>query len=275
MAIDSIKGYKEQRDKLRQYFEEEKTGDQTLFLDQTKLFKPLIESQQESSNNILERLATNQDVLTNALVPLLAVPYSGNHLPEAIEDVSHSTPKKDENIKNINLDTDLQNDTHTENLEYMDLDMPSVVQKNGNIQETLEKIEMNNRKIGQYLGIKSKKSDKEKDMYSSQQETLKIYKQSILTIKGAEKFIEKSGEGLVKQKRGKGRPRKYPRRILYQDGNDLCVKLNELLASRSPGNTGCAAGLDSTIKAILVELLTTKCINQDDYDKLDKNIFSN
>ena len=270
MVSESIKRYKEQRDKLRQYFENEKTGDQTLFLDQAKLFKPLIESQQESSKDILEKLATNQDVLTNVLQ---AAPHALQYPlgPLGIEDVSQSTPKKDEKVMNINLDKDLLNDTHSENLQEMKLDLPSEVQKKGNIQETLDRIGKENRKIGQYLGISSKKDEREKEIYRSQQETLKIYKQSILAIKGAEKFIEKSGEGLVKQKRGRGRPRKYPRRIVYQDANDLCVKLSELVTLRNTGNTG----LDSTIKAILDELLTRKYINQDDYDKLHNNIFSN
>ena len=58
---------------------------------------------------------------------------------------------------------------------------------------------------------------------------------------------------------------------MYQDGDDLCIKLSELMTLKNTGN----AGLDSTIKAILDELLTRKYINQDDYDKLHKNIFSN
>ena len=158
MVSESIKRYKEQRDKLRQYFEEEKTGDQTLFLDQAKLFKPLIESQQESSKDILEKLATNQDVLTNVLQAAPQYPLG----PLGIDDVSHSTPKKDEKLMNINLDMDLLNDTHRENLQEMKLDLPSEVQKKGNIQETLDKIERENRKIGQYLGIRSKKDEREK-----------------------------------------------------------------------------------------------------------------
>jgi len=155
MVSESIKRYKEQRDKLRQYFENEKTGDQTLFLDQAKLFKPLIESQQESSKDILEKLATNQDVLTNVLQAApQALQYPLDQL--GIEDVLHSTPKKDEKIMNINLDMDLLNDTHRENLQEMKLDLPSEVQEKGNIQETLDKIGKENRKIGQYLGISSK-----------------------------------------------------------------------------------------------------------------------
>jgi hypothetical protein len=223
MANESIMRYKEQRDKLRQYFEAQKTGDQTLFMNQTKLFKPLIESQEESTKSIAENLMTNQDVLTNALQRRI----DELEFPMAIE---YSTPKKDEDI-------DFLDDTHKENLQDMSLDLPSEVQRKGNIQETMEKIEKNNRKLGQYLRADSKRSREEKEILQSQRETLKIYKKAIQAIEGAKKYTQKSGEGLVKQKKGKGRPRKHPKRILYQDGNDLCAKLAELVAAKNAGNT--------------------------------------
>jgi len=253
MTSESIVKYKEQRDKLRQYFEAQKLGDQTLFMNQAKLFKPLIESQEESSKSIAEKLMTNQDVLTNAIAPLQRR-IDELQFPVAIE---YSTPKKDEDI-------DFLDGTHRENLEDMSLDLPSEVQRKGNIQETIDKIEKNNRKLGQLLRVDSKRSEREKEIFKSQQETLKIYKKSI------QKFIQKSGEGLVKQKKGKGRPRKHPIRISYQDGNDLCVKLSELVAAKNAGNTS----LDKTIKAVLDELLNKNFIKQCEYEQLLTRIFS-
>ena len=45
MAYTTIANkYKQQRDELQRRFEAERTGEQTLFIDQTKLLKPLIES---------------------------------------------------------------------------------------------------------------------------------------------------------------------------------------------------------------------------------------
>ena len=108
-------------------------------------------------------------------------------------------------------------------------------------------------------------------MYRSQQETLKIYKQSIEAINKAQKFVQ--GEGLcklVKEKRGKGRPRKYPIRISYRHGNDLCAKLSELVTAKSAGNNAS----DDTINAILDELLNKHFIKKDNYNILFKNIFS-
>ena len=103
---------------------------------------------------------------------------------------------------------------------------------------------------------------------------MKIYKESILALKGAEKFIKKSGEGLrkhklIKQKRGRGRPKKHPDTIFYNNGDDLCTKLNELVTAKKAGNTG----LDNTIISALDELLNNKWVTKDEYDKLYKNIF--
>ena len=106
MRRESMRRYKDQRDKLRQYFEMQRIGDQSSFLDQTKLFRPLIDSHEQSSKNIAENLTANQEVLTNVLVPLHQR-IDMLRQPLAIEAVSQSTPKKDREIVNVNLDTGL------------------------------------------------------------------------------------------------------------------------------------------------------------------------
>ena len=50
-----IEYYKQQRDFLKQRFEAEKTGDQTLSTERSKLFKPLIELQKEASKAIQDK----------------------------------------------------------------------------------------------------------------------------------------------------------------------------------------------------------------------------
>ena len=69
MSNAIIKRYKEQKDLIRKHFQAEKIGDQTLFTDQFKLFKPLIESQKETSKDLQDKLTSNQSTLSNALVP--------------------------------------------------------------------------------------------------------------------------------------------------------------------------------------------------------------
>ena len=75
---------------------------------------------------------------------------------------------------------------------------------------------------------------------------------------------------LVKQKRGRGRPKKYHDPIYYSSPNDLVQKLHELVIAKEAGNTG----LDNTINEALDELLEKGAINKDCFDQLYKNIFN-
>jgi len=194
----------------------------------------------------------------------------------AKEHVSQSTQQKKEFVY-VDLDGELLNKTHRENLEDLELDLPSEVQRKGTYEETLNIIKTENRKIGQHLGILSKKDEKEKAVYESQKQTLKIYTKKIKNLEGSTKeFIisEKTGEGLrkrkiVKQKRGRGRPRKYPDTVYYSNPYEICVKLNENIDAKRAGNTG----LDNIINSILDELLNIKYIDKNVYDNLYKNIF--
>ena len=294
MDRDFIKSYKEQRDRLRQRFEGEKTGEQTLFIDQTKLFKPLINTQKESA----DKIASSQDVLSNTLVPFTKELQKRNEqletlqnlpYPVGIEDAPQSTPSSTpRKVIYVDLNGELLNQTHRENLQDLGLDLPSEVQAAGTYAEAVNKAKTENKRIGQFLGINSKKDEKEKEVYKSQQLTLKIYKNKLKGLIEAEQFIQLkktgatsagvSGEGLhpkvpralVKLKRGKGRPRKYPDTVYYSHPNELCVKLSENVAAKEAGNTG----LDNIINSILDELLNIKFIDKDEYDNLFKKIFN-
>jgi hypothetical protein len=291
MSMDIIKKYKEQRDRIKKHFEAERTGEQVQYIDQVKLFKPLLESQKESSRSIQDKIVSSQDTLSNALVPfttelrkrneqideLQALPFYD--IPREIEGIKHSTPVKDRSVIEINLDGELLEESHRENLSILDLELPSEVQKKGDFKSVFEKIGLNNRKLGQYLRKDNEKTKREglTERYTSQQIALKIYTDKIKGLEGASQFITKSGEGLRKKqhklcklKRGKGRPRIYPPTIYYNSVSDLCEKLNELVAARKAGNTG----LDNSINEVLDELLRTGSIDKNDYNILFKNIFS-
>src|SRR6185436_15219123 len=105
----------------------------------------------------------------------------------------------------VDVDKGLLNDTNRENLEDMGLDLPSVVQKRGTFKETLEKVESENKSIGQFLGIKSKKTESERLVYESYKETLKIYKRVIKALQETQQFItskdasKKTGTGLCRR----------------------------------------------------------------------------
>jgi hypothetical protein len=278
-----FKKYRQQRDNLQKQFEDQKTGDQNLYRDQARLYKPVIESQKDTSKAIQEKLTANNDVLVpftrelqrkytdlsqliqknqDQLETMQSLPFY--NIPE----IEASTPKKTQESLLIDVDKDLLNDTHRENLNDMKLELPSIVQKIGTFEKTLKDIESRKRSIGQYLKEGSKTSAAEKKMYESQKETLKIYKGVILGLQGALQFVVK-GKGIVRPKRGKGRPKVWKDTIVYSSPNDLVRKFMELCTAKSAGNTG----LDNVINSVLDELLRIKVINKDGFDKIYTNFF--
>src|SRR3989454_8581808 len=229
-----IEYYKQQRDFLKQRFKAEKTGDQTLSTERSKLFKPLIESQKEASKAIQDKIATSQDTINNVLVPftralekrndqletLQDLPY--NNIKQGIEEVPQSTPQKNKTVF-VDLNTVL-NMTDLENLEDMKFLTPNEVREDENINEVLRKIKSKNASLGQYLGAKSKHSDKEKTGFKSQQETLAKYKEAIVDIKRSEKYIK--GEGLNKRKLCKQKEEKEGRKFIQ---TQLYIKMLMIL----------------------------------------------
>src|SRR5277367_5924555 len=145
MSKEFIKKYKNQKKQLKQYYEREKTGDQTLYTDQAKLLQPLINSQKETYRTIQDKIVTGQESLSNALIPLVQELQKRNDQVEAlqslpfynipgIEGVPQSTPQvtpqkeQQQQYINVDLDGELLNQTHEENLRDMGLDLPSEVQ---------------------------------------------------------------------------------------------------------------------------------------------------
>src|SRR5207245_978099 len=221
-----------------------------------------------------DKITTRQDTISNVFVPftralekrndqletLQDLPYY--NIKQGIENVPQSkpqdTPQKSKTIY-VYLNNRL-NTTDIENLDSLEFLTPNEVREDGNINDILKRIGKENRAIGQYLGKASKQSDKEKDVFKSQKETLAKYKEIIQDIKRTKQYIvEKEGEGLkehklCKQKRGKGRTKIYPDTVVYKNSDDLIIKLNELVIAKEAGNTG----LDNTIISILDELLEKK-----------------
>lgn len=288
LTKDFVKRLTQQKENLKKHFLSEKVGKQALYITQAELNKPIIDSQKETTENIQNKITSNQDLLTNTLVPftnelkrrndqvdeLKALPYY--NVPQEIEDIPQSTPKKD---IIVDVNGELLNQTHIENLAAMDLELPSKVQEKGKFKEALDKIKSKKRSLGQLTGKtgEKKRTNAEREMYESQKQTLSIYERKLIKLQGVDEFIEKTGEGLrkrkhklCKQKRGKGRPKTHPDTIVYNTPNDLVQKLYELNMAKEAGNTG----LDNSINSILDELLNIGSINKNDYDKLYKSIFN-
>lgn len=263
-----IKYYNQQKDYLRKKFESERTGEQDLLYENTKLFKPVLTSQQQ----IQDKISEGQNILqpfTQELQRRNDLMETSQYLPfyqaPMVEDVPrYSTPQKP--VIYVDPDKDL-NTTDRENLDDLSLDLPSVVQQRGSFDNVFKQIKTKNKEIGQHLGKNSKKSDKEKEILESQKQTLKKYKNAIRDLQGAEQFITKKGEGIRRVNQKRGRPRKYPAVFQYRDATDLIYKLQEYITAKDAGNTG----LDNTIISMLDELLHTKVISKSEYDNLYKN----
>jgi len=265
--VKDITEYKRLKDVLRVRFENEKTGDQDLFREQTKIFQPLINTQQQTVAAIKDSQDTSSTAITNALLPivreldrreqadlLMEQPFYREDLPA----IAQSSP----DILKVNLDGNL-NQTDIENLEDMSLELPSVVFKNETAKAVLEKIKTQNRSNGQKLA-NTKLKPPELEVLKSRKKTLETYKQIIEGLQGAKQFVS------TPKKRGKGLKNKIIDVIYYPSVNDLCTKLVELHAAKQAGNTG----LVNNINSILDELLRVKAIDKNEYDDLYSQIFA-
>src|SRR4029078_5029919 len=193
----NINDFVKQREILRKRFEAEKTGEQEQYLDQSKLFKPIIDSHKKMEDKLV-------DSSSNAIVPYLQEIQRRNDLLETSQNLpfynaplEHSTPSKEANVDfDQKLDT-----TDIENMQDLGLKLPSEVYKTKTYAETLNKIKTENRRLGQLLKTHSKASEKERQIFQSQQKTLKKYKNLIKSLQGAAEDFEvprKSGTGLLK-----------------------------------------------------------------------------
>src|SRR5260221_13978492 len=87
MDKDLAKRYKEQRDALRLRYEVQNTGYHTLFTEQSKLFKPKIDVQKETSKAIGDKITTSQEGLSNVLVPFTRELRKRNEQVETLQNL--------------------------------------------------------------------------------------------------------------------------------------------------------------------------------------------
>ena len=308
--IKDVSEYKRLKQTLRDRFESEKTGDQSLLEEQTKKYKPLLTSQQEISKTMQDvanqnsrkserrtscnaafvtaiteyAKSTNSSSRTTRTTSVsygyvsITVRHSSN-VPDGHASSQDSTShipvpvssRKD--VIKVNLDKGL--DQHDiDNLNDMKLPLPSKVYQNNVISETLSKIKTHNKSIGQYLGIgpSSKSISKEaKISLESQRATLKKYKDLIHNTESAKKLI--STRKTDKQKTGTGVtniPSAVHEISFYSSVDDLCNRLALLCASKDAGNNG----LNDNINSILDELLRVNAIDKSEYNHLYSNIFN-
>jgi len=237
--VKSIDEYKRIKQNLRDRFESDRTGEQNLFIEQTKLLQPLIKpliSTQEQTVRAIQAKTEQQPLGRPALT-----------MPEAPLEAAAT----EEELITIDLDSGLD-ELDVRNLQDMGFQLPSEVFKNKEIEKTIAKIKTENRRIGQKVGKGSDASPQDKDVYKSWKKTLENYRQKIQALEGAKQFV---GTGVDV--------------IFYPNVEDLCSTLTQLDAAKRAGNTG----LDNRINSVLDELLRTGAVTKNEYDALYKVIF--
>jgi hypothetical protein len=284
--VKDINEYKRLKKSLQDRFENERSGEQELFREQTKIFKPIITANQETSKAIQDKIV--EESVNKALEPLTKElkrrndqidmlseqPFYQQEIP-AISGPSESskeiyaTPEPSKDFMQVDLDNGL-NETDIENLQDMSLELPSKVFElskdpdNNIFEETFKQIKTYNKSLSQLTRSDNKKrTEQEKEIFKSRHKTVEKYNNIIRSLEGSKKFIStpKQGKGLKNTQDYII----YP----YTDINELVVKLNELHAAKQAGNTG----VHNKIISLLDELLRVKAISKGDYDNLYKNIF--
>src|SRR5580692_12944698 len=158
----NVKEYSKIREEAKQHFLNKKTGDRDLFTEQSKLYKPIIQSTKELEKSLKsgqhELIAGQQELIKQtALEQARSLPQLEFHTPEG--------PRGIKSMKTIDLDGVLVTDAHIENLQEMNLELPSEVYERDIIDITLKKISAMNRSLGQHLGVNSKKTEQEREIY--------------------------------------------------------------------------------------------------------------
>ena len=216
--IKDIREYKRLKQTLQTRFELDKTGEQNLFEDQTRILKPLLDAsmqQHDATKNIQKQLIANQnsaDIFTKELQRrndnqdlLMEQPSFQNDFPihfptRAIEDDIVFRP--DETLgevpeipgvstptKLIDLDRGLSS-ADKYNLLNMSLDAPSEVFRKNTADEMIKNMTTFNRSIGQCLRLGSKSSPGKVEECQSRKKTLAKYKPKIDIIAGAQQFVK-------------------------------------------------------------------------------------
>ena len=296
--IRDLREYKRLKESLKTRFESDRTGDQELLTEQTKIFQPLIKTQQDTSKALGQEITAGQAAIqaatADALDPLTRelgrlndqaeLPFYRGEVPGAM---AAKAEPQDINKTPEQFDPDGElTYADKRNLREMNFDLPSEVLEKERLlgvkqtQTVFEQIKSMNRSIGQRLGVGSKESDHNKSVYLSRKNTLKIYKLMLTklnetTVSTDDEYAlppSSPGEKITAGQAGEKSKKKSGKgvdTIFYPNIEELCNRLSILCAAKEAGNTG----LNNHINAILDELLRVNAIDMPEYNNLYKKIF--
>ena len=309
--IRDSKEYSRIKESLRSRFEAEKTGDQQLFEDQTKILQPLINVQKDNSKQ-LQAITSANEATTAALVPMTQVQrgiqaelqrrndalaaaqlpaITAAAAPAAAAPAATASAAADKPIS-IDFNAGLD-EKDLENLQDMSLDTPLEIYQKQNYAEAFEKVKQFNRSIGQLIGTASKETPGHKAIYESRKQTLLKYKEKITGLASASQFVHSTPDR-TKRTSSLSTPTHIPKRnkalvlldaaaakAVTKSGHGLDMilykdvdDLCQRLSLLVAGKQAGNTGLDNGINSILDELLRTESISKDEYNNLYSKIFN-
>src|SRR6476469_4578818 len=165
--------YRKAKNAVKEKFKTINVGEQIQYINQSQLFKPLLETQKETQKAIENKINSGQEILSSALIPfttelkkrndqvdeLQSQPFYNSNLE--IEDVPHSTSKKEDPVNTYDLDKFLH-DSDRGNLIDMSLPLPIDVASDGNYDAIINKVNDLNHLYGCRAGKSSRKEEKMK-----------------------------------------------------------------------------------------------------------------
>src|SRR6476619_1738516 len=139
--------YRKAKNAVKEKFKTINVGEQIQYINQSQLFKPLLETQKETQKAIENKLISGQEILSNALIPFTTKLKNRNDQVDELQsqpfynsnleiDVPQSTPKKKDSVNTYDLDKFLD-DSDRQNLIDMSLPLPSEVAGNGNYDDII------------------------------------------------------------------------------------------------------------------------------------------
>ena len=283
IPIKDLKEYQQLKDSLKERFKTERTGEQDLFREQSKIFDPLIKKQEEATKSLGEKIVAGQDITSQSIVPFTRELKRRNDQFEMLQEqpfnqseidlsgINQSLPisessspiKKYSNQQLYDFDIKL-NDYDKVVLESFNFPLPSVVYYINSFDVVFKRITKEKKSITKTLN--KTEDERQKEIYKNQHTSLETYRQTLKELRPGKEYISKqsTGKGL---KRSKKRNEKLDI-IPYNSVNDLLGKLSLFCAEKQGGHTG----VDNSIVSILDELLRIKAIDKNKYKNLNKKI---
>jgi hypothetical protein len=253
----------------------ERGGEQQLYLDQSKKYKPLTDVTLESTKELKDQISKAQESTTEALVPLTREIQRRNDIIEDFQQLPITAPepaaepKRQSKIDFIGNPNAGFTADELNSLDQMGFKSPTEAM--GNESEIVSIIEEVNHEIYVLAGLgksnNKKRSEDEKLKYNNEKEILKKYRERLRDFTKAQK------EGvLTKPKSGKG-VRNYMKLDKYGYFGDLRIDTESLIRGKLLAYDDDDLVLEKTIDKSFYNLITKRYNYKVKYSKSAINIY--